>query len=142
MNEFDRFKLLIGENNFNIIKNKRILIVGVGGVGGYVLETFARSGIENITIIDNDIIDITNLNRQIISLNNNVGSNKVDVAKERILKINSKANIKPIQAFLNKDNISILDEFKFDYIVDCCDTIETKILLIKYCLKNNIKIIS
>ena len=107
MNEFDRFKLLIGENNFNIIKNKRILIVGVGGVGGYVLETLARSGIENITIIDNDIIDITNLNRQIISLNNNVGSNKVDVAKERILKINSKANIKPIQDFLNKDNISI-----------------------------------
>ena len=142
MNEFDRFKLLIGEKSFNIIKNKRILIVGVGGVGGYVLETLARSGIENITIIDNDIIDITNLNRQIISLNNNVGSNKVDVAKERILKINSKANIQPIQAFLNKDNISILDELKFDYIVDCCDTIETKILLIKYCLKNNIKIIS
>ena len=141
MNEFDRFKLLIGEKSFNIIKNKRILIVGVGGVGGYVLETLARSGIENITIIDNDIIDITNLNRQIISLNNNVGSNKVDVAKERILKINSKANIKPIQAFLNKDNISILGELKFDYIVDCCDTIETKILLIKYCLKNNIKII-
>lgn len=142
MNEFDRFKLLIGEKSFNIIKNKRILIVGVGGVGGYVLETLARSGIENITIIDNDIIDITNLNRQIISLNNNVGSNKVDVAKERILKINSKANIKPIQAFLNKDNISILGKLKFDYIVDCCDTIETKILLIKYCLKNNIKIIS
>ena len=142
MNEFDRFKLLIGENNFNIIKNKRILIVGVGGVGGYVLETLARSGIENITIIDNDIIDITNLNRQIISLNNNVGSNKVDVAKERILKINPNAKINTYMADeIENGEESIIDS-TFSYIIDAVDTVSTKLKLIERASKLNVPIIS
>lgn len=142
MKRFDRFKLLIGDNNYNLIKNKTVLIVGIGGVGGYTLESLARSGINNFIIIDNDIIDETNINRQIIALEDNIGLSKVEIAKNRVLNINSEANISAIQEFLTKDNINILNKYNIDYIVDACDTIDTKIELIKYSIDKNIKIIS
>lgn len=139
---FDRFISLINKDTFDIIKNKNILIVGIGGVGGYTFESLIRSGVNNIYIIDNDIIDITNLNRQIITDSTNINDKKVIAAKKRGLNINPKANITTFDVFLDKTNINILDNINIDYIIDCCDTIDTKVLLIEYANKNNIKIIS
>lgn len=141
MKRFERFELLVGKR-FVDIKKTTILIVGVGGVGSYALESLVRSGIENIIIIDNDTIDITNLNRQIIALEENIGCKKIEVAKKRALSINPKLHITTYDIFLNAENISILNNHRIDYIVDACDTISTKIALIKYALKTNCKIIS
>ena len=108
---FERVISLIGKNEFDKLKNIKVLIVGCGGVGGYALETLVRSGIENIDIIDFDKIDITNLNRQIITNNENINLYKVDEAKKRALSINPKININTFKLFLDKDNIDeILNE--------------------------------
>ena len=139
---FDRVISLVGKDNLNKINNTTVLIVGLGGVGGYSMETLIRSGITNLILIDYDKIDITNLNRQIITNKDNIGKLKVDVAKERILSINDKANVICHDIFLDKDNIDILDKYKIDYIVDACDSVDTKKLLIDYALDKNIKIIS
>jgi len=139
---FERTISLIGEDNFNKIQEKTILIVGLGGVGGYTTESLVRSGIKNIILIDHDNIDITNLNRQIISTSNNVGASKVDEFKKRILEINPNCNVITYQIFLDRTNYTILDNYKIDYIVDCCDSVETKKLLIDYSLDKQIKLIS
>ncbi len=138
----DRLKLMLDEESIKTITNLKVLIVGIGGVGGYALECLVRSGVENITIVDNDVVDISNLNRQIISLNSNVGQNKVDVAFKRAMDINPNIKLKTIKEFILEDNIDKLFEMKYDYIIDACDTISTKILLLKYANDFNIKIIS
>lgn len=139
----ERILKILSKEDLDKIKNLSILIVGVGGVGGYALEALVRSSVKNIIIIDKDTIDETNLNRQIIALNNNIGKSKVDEAQNRCFNINNDINIKVIETFLNKDNLkAILDEFNIDYIIDACDTVSTKIELIKYAKDNNIDIIS
>lgn len=138
----ERLETLVGENNLNIIKNLNIAIIGIGGVGGYALESLVRCGIENITIIDYDKIDATNLNRQIITNENNIGNYKVDEAIIRYKNINSKLNLKGLKERVNKDNINGLLNEKYDYIVDACDDIDAKIEIMRYAEKNNIKIIS
>ena len=137
---FDRVINLIGEKKFNLLQNKKVLIVGVGGVGGYALETLVRSGIKYIDIIDFDKIDISNLNRQVITSVNNVGNLKVDEAKKRALGINKDIIMDTFNLFLNKDNINELKDY--DYIIDACDSIDTKLELIKYSISKNIKLIS
>lgn len=140
---FDREIKLIGIDKLDLIKSKTIAIIGLGGVGGYSLETLVRSGIENLVLVDYDTIDITNLNRQIISLNSNIGESKVVVAKNRCLDIRKDLNISTVETFLNKDNLeAILDDFTIDYIIDACDTVSTKIELIKYAKNHNINIIT
>ena len=139
---FDRTISLIGEEKFNKIKEKTVLIVGLGGVGGYATESLIRSGIHNLILIDHDNIDITNLNRQIISTSKNVGNPKVEEFKKRILEINPECNIVTYNLFLDRTNSSLLDEHKIDYIIDCCDSVDTKKLLIEYTLNKNIKLIS
>jgi len=137
---FERFELLV-EDKINDIKSKKVLVVGVGGVGSYTVESLIRCGIGSITIIDNDIIDITNLNRQLMTTQNNIGESKVDVLKNRILSINPNCNVNAINIFLDDSNInSIVDDY--DYVVDACDTVKTKVSLIKICNKKNIKLIS
>ena len=138
----DRLKLILNKDIINIFKNTRVLLIGIGGVGGYALECLIRSGFKNITIVDKDVVDNSNLNRQIISLNSNLNKSKVEVAKKRCLDINPEANITTINDFILEDNINSLNLSNFDYIIDACDTITTKILLIDYCTKNNIKLIS
>lgn len=139
---FERVVSFIGEENLLKIKNKTVLVVGLGGVGGYATESLIRSGIENIILIDYDKIDNSNLNRQIITNINNIGNLKVDEAKKRILNINPSCNVITHNIFLNKDTINILDKYKIDYIIDACDSVEAKKLLIDYSLDNDIKLIS
>lgn len=137
----DRLELLIGDK-ITTLKNKCVLIIGLGGVGGYALENIVRCGIENIIIVDNDIIDITNLNRQIIALNSNIGLYKVDAWEQRIKDINPNTKVIKIKEFITKENISLLFQNKIDYLIDACDTIETKKEIIRKCLQKNIKFIS
>lgn len=139
---FERVISLVGESNYQKIKNTTVLVIGLGGVGGYAMESLIRSGIHNIILVDYDNIDITNLNRQIITNNTNIGKPKVKEAKERILSINPHCNVKTYQTFLEEKTINILTENKIDYIVDACDSVPAKKLLIKYSLDNNIKLIS
>ena len=139
--ELQRLELLVGKENVEKIKQQKVLIIGLGGVGGYVLESLARSGIETLIIIDNDIVDITNLNRQVITLQSNIGKNKVDVAKKRVLDINKNCNVVAKNIFVTEENISeIINDI--DYVVDACDTISTKKAIIRECIKKKIKFIS
>lgn len=140
---FDRLNLLIGEDNLNKIKGKTILVVGIGGVGGYTATSLVRSGVENIIIIDFDKVDISNINRQIIAYHSTIGKKKVDVMEQMLLDINPNVNITKYDTFLTPDNIDeILSNNKIDYIVDACDYVPTKKALIEYSIKNDIKIIS
>lgn len=139
---FSRVISLLGEENFSKINEKAVLVVGLGGVGGYAVEALVRSGISNLILIDYDKIDISNLNRQIITNNNNIGNDKVTVMKDRILSINPNCNVIVINTFLNDETISLLDNYHFDYIVDACDSVQAKKLLIDYALEKDIKLIS
>ena len=141
MNQFERLELLIG-NKINEIRKKNVLIIGLGGVGSYAVEALVRSGIENITIVDNDVISITNLNRQLMTYQNNIGNYKTDEIEKRILSINPNCKINKITKFVTLDNITELFNEKFDYIIDACDTVTIKIELIRISKKNNIKLIS
>ena len=139
---FERTISLIGNDNLELIKSKTVLVVGLGGVGGYVVETLIRSGIENIILVDYDTISLSNLNRQIISTRENIGNKKTLEFKKRINSINPKCNVTILDMFLERSNINVLDNYKIDYIADACDTVKTKELLIDYSTKNNIKWIS
>lgn len=142
MQQLQRLELQIGNNNINKIKNTTVAIVGLGGVGSYAVESLARSGIGKLVIIDKDIIDITNLNRQLMSLYSNIGKYKTEVWEERIRDINPNCKIIKINEFITKYNIDKILKENPDYLVDACDTIETKKELIRSCIKNKIKIIS
>ncbi len=139
---FERLEKILTKKEFVKIKSLNILLVGIGGVGGYTLEVLVRMGVENITIVDYDVIDLSNLNRQIITTRENLGNSKVLEAKKRALAINPNINITTINEKINKDNYLDLFKNHYDFVIDACDTITTKLLLIIYCLQNNIKIIS
>lgn len=139
---FSRLEALVGVDAVNYLYDRSVFVLGVGGVGGYVCEALARSGIGKIILMDSDSVDITNLNRQIIALNSTIGMKKVLAMKERILDINPMCEVVCFDTFLTKDNISILDEVSFDFLVDACDTVSTKQSIIKYCLEKNIPFIT
>ena len=139
---FDREIKLIGIDNYNKIKSKTVAVVGVGGVGGYAVEALVRAGIEDIIIVDYDVVDITNLNRQIIAFQNNIGMYKTDVIKERINNINPNCNVTIINKKLDEFNLNLLFENKIDYLIDACDTVKVKEQLIIECINKNIKHIS
>lgn len=128
---FERLITLIGEDDVNKLKKANVLIVGLGGVGGYALETLVRSGIYNLTIVDGDIVELSNLNRQIISKRDVIGRPKALVAQARTLEINPDVNLKVINEFISEDNFSLLNIDSFDYVIDACDDLNLKILLIK-----------
>lgn len=128
---FERLITLIGEDNVNKLKKANVLIVGLGGVGGYALETLVRSGIYNLTIVDGDMVELSNLNRQIISKRDVIGRPKALVAQARTLEINPDVNLKVINQFISEDNFSLLNIDSFDYVIDACDDLNLKMLLIK-----------
>jgi len=138
----NRLNKIIDDSTLNEIKSKTVLIIGLGGVGGHALESIVRMGVNNIIIVDNDIVDETNLNRQLLSLRSNIGEYKVDVARKRVLDINPNCNVITINKFIDSTNYMEVFSYNIDYVIDACDTVTTKILLIEECLNRDIKIIS
>lgn len=140
---FQRTELLLGKENLDRLKNSHILIFGVGGVGGYVVEGLVRSGIGEITVVDFDDVDITNLNRQIIATTQTVGMDKVDVIKERALSINPNIVVNSYKLkFFKSERDRIFDGKKYDYIVDAIDIITAKMDIIEIAKELKIPIIS
>ena len=140
-NQFSRTELLIGKESIERLNNAKVAIFGVGGVGSFVVESLARAGVQNFIIVDDDKVCLTNLNRQIIATYKTIGKYKVDVAKERILDINPKANVETYKEFFMPDSKEILDE-SVSYVVDSVDTVTAKIELVMRANKLNIPIIS
>lgn len=141
MKELTRLSYLIGDGT-DKLSHKTVLVLGLGGVGGYVVEALVRSGVGHIILVDYDQVDITNINRQLIALQDTVGMNKTDVWKSRIQKILPSCKVTKIQEKITNDNIDMLFDYSIDFIVDACDTITVKCLLIKGCLENHIPFIS
>ena len=142
MQNLSRLELITSKEIIKKIKEKNILLIGLGGVGGYAFETLVRSGIENITIVDGDTFEESNLNRQVLSLTSTINKNKTDVAESRAKEINPNIKIKKITKILTKENIYEINFKEYDYIIDACDTMEIKKELIKITTTNNIKFIS
>ena len=138
---FDRLEILI-DGKINLLKNKTVMVIGLGGVGGHAFESLVRSCIENIIVIDNDVIDITNLNRQALAYQSTIGKPKVEIAKKIAENINPNCQIIPLQIFLNEENIDEVFNQKIDFVIDAIDTINTKKIIIKKCIKENIPFIS
>lgn len=130
LNQFSRTELLIGKENMERLKNARVAVFGIGGVGGYTVEALARSGVGTLDLIDDDKVCLTNINRQIIATRKTVGQYKVDVAKERILDINPDATVHTYKTFYMPDTADQFDFSKYDYIVDAIDTVTGKIQLV------------
>jgi len=139
---FDRIEKFIGEEALNKIKNTTVAVIGLGGVGGYAVECLVRSGIEKIIIVDYDRVDISNINRQIISNTSNVDEYKVDEWNKRIKLINPSVDVITLNMKLDLINIDKLFDYSFDYLIDAIDDIKMKEELIRRCLINNIGIIS
>lgn len=140
-NQFSRTEMLIGKENVQKLHSKKVAVFGIGGVGSYVVEALVRAGIENFVLVDKDVVDITNLNRQIIATHNTIGMPKVEVAKKRILEINPNAKVSTYQEFFMPETEGILDN-TIDYIADCIDTVTAKIELVVRANKMGIPIIS
>ena len=139
----DKLELLIGKDNLNKIHSTKVLIVGVGGVGGECAISLVRSGIKDIVIIDYDIVDVSNINRQVVAYHSTIGKKKVDVLEGIIKDINPNCNISKYDIFLTKDNIKeVLDKEEPNFIIDCCDSKDTKKEIIRESLDRNIKFIS
>ena len=138
-----RTELLVKEEEIEKLQSANILIVGLGGVGSFAAEFLVRSGIGNLTIVDGDTVDITNINRQLPALNSTIGKNKTDVVAERILDINPEINLKKINEFLEPERMEeILTQEKFDYVLDCIDSLSPKLALIITCKRKKIKLVS
>lgn len=141
-NQFSRTESLIGKENIEKLKNSKVAIFGIGGVGSYTVEALVRAGIQNFVLVDKDVVDETNLNRQIIATTKTIGKPKVEVAKERILEINPNAKVEIYQEFFMLDTREDILSKDISYIVDCVDTVTAKIELVQRAKKLNIPIIS
>jgi tRNA threonylcarbamoyladenosine dehydratase len=139
---YERTELLLGKKNLQKLKNAKVIIFGVGGVGGYVAEMLVRTGIGNITIVDGDFVTKSNLNRQIIALNSTIGKPKVEVMKERLLDINKDLKVKALHKIFDKTNEQEFDIENYDYIVDAIDSLHQKFALIIYAKAKGVNIIS
>jgi len=142
MSKFDRTIALFGESGFKKLQDAKILIFGIGGVGGYTVEALARAGIKYFCLVDGDDVSESNINRQIIATEKTVGRPKVDVMKERMLDINSAAKIETKKLFYLPENAEEIDFEKYDYIIDAIDTVSAKLDIIEQAKKHNKKIIS
>ena len=142
---FQREEILIGKEKLQKLQQKNVAVLGIGGVGSYVIEGLARAGICNFILVDFDKVEKTNINRQIIATNEVLGKYKVDVAEKRLMDINKDIVVKKYIEFIGKENENkeLFDELKqVDYIVDAIDTVSAKIRIIEFAKNNNIKIIS
>lgn len=142
MNQFSRTELLIGKEGIEKLANSRVAIFGIGGVGGYTVEALARSGVGEFDLIDDDRICLTNINRQILATRSTVGKYKVDVAMERILDINPRAQVHVYKTFYMPDTADQFDFSVYDYVVDAIDTVTGKLQLVEQAYRTGTKIIS
>jgi tRNA A37 threonylcarbamoyladenosine dehydratase len=140
-NQFSRTQLLLGKPAIDTLNGSRVAVFGIGGVGGYVVEVLARSGVGELDLIDDDRVCLTNVNRQIFALISTVGQFKVDIAEKRIHDINPRCIVNKYQTFYLPDNADDFDLSQYDYVVDCIDTVTAKLELIKRCHKLKVPII-
>ena len=140
--EFERQALLLGESAMQKLKNAKVALFGVGGVGSYTAEALARSGVGSITLVDNDTVSLSNINRQLCALHSTVGKYKVEVVKQRLMDINPDIDIKTRCEFVLPENIEDFDLGQFDYVIDAIDTVSGKLAIIEECNKYNTPIIS
>ncbi|MBP3431337.1 MAG: ThiF family adenylyltransferase [Clostridia bacterium] len=138
----DRTKVLIGEIGVQKLEKARVAIIGVGGVGGAATTMLARAGIGNFTLVDFDVVDETNINRQFVANINTVGKLKTEVMASQIHEINPKCNVKIVSERLTVENLAKIFDESFDFVVDAIDSVQDKVELITYCVTNNIKIVS
>jgi tRNA A37 threonylcarbamoyladenosine dehydratase len=137
-----RTELLIGKDGLDKLRNSKVIVFGVGGVGSYTIEALARSGVGELIIVDDDTVCLTNLNRQVHATYKTISQSKVAVMKDRIESINRECKVITHQVFVTEENISEIIPSDVDYVVDAIDTVSAKLGLAQYCSKNNIKIIS
>lgn len=140
--QFIRTEMILNDEQFDKIKSANVLIIGLGGVGGYALEAIVRAGVGSVTICDHDTISITNLNRQLCALHSTIGKYKADVLRERMLDVNPKLKIRVINEYYNKENHEKIIDVNYDYIIDAIDSVTSKIHLICTAKEKNIPIIS
>ena len=141
--QHSRTVLLLGEEKFKKLQKAHVLIVGLGGVGGYAAEQIARAGVGKLTLIDADTVNESNINRQIIALHSTIGKNKITVLKERLIDINPEIKIHSEKLFISYENIEeIIKKIKPEYVIDAVDTLMPKVNLIKTCLEQKIPLVS
>ena len=137
----DRTRMLIGEAGIDALQHAHVLIAGVGGVGSFTAEALARAGVGTLTLLDSDVVDITNLNRQIHATQDTIGQPKVQVMAERIHAINPDITVHTIEAFLLDNTAEVLGDVQYDYMIDAVDTVTAKLSLVAYAKAHGIPII-
>lgn len=142
VNWLERTELLIGKENQGILAKANVLVVGLGGVGSFAAEFLARAGVGKLTIVDGDDIDPTNINRQLPALNSTIGKDKADVVAERLLDINPKIELTVIKKFLSPEEAYAIIDEKYDYVLDCIDSVSPKVNLIVASIRKKVKIVS
>ena len=139
----ERTELLLGQQKVQMLKEKQVLVIGLGGVGAYAAEMLCRAGIGKLTIVDGDVVQASNRNRQLIALRSNEGRKKAEIMKERLLDINPDLEIIAYSTYLKDQAIlDVVDSSNFDFVVDAIDTLAPKVFLIHYCVTKNIRIVS
>lgn len=142
LHQFSRTELSIGPEGLEVMKSSTVAVLGIGGVGSIAAEALARTGVGRIVMIDKDVVDITNINRQIHALTTTVGEPKVDLMRDRIKLINPECDAVALRMFYTEETYEQLFQYPLDYVIDASDTISYKIHLIKQCLERKIPIIS
>lgn len=128
----ERMGILVNDNGIKKLENANIFVAGCGGVGSFVIEALARAGIGRLTIVDMDVVDASNINRQLVALQSTIGKAKVQIMKERISDINPECKVNALETFINPENThDLLNEYKYDYVIDAIDTLNAKVNLVK-----------
>ena len=142
LDSLSRLRLIIGSGSIEKIKSKRVLVFGLGGVGGNVCDALVRSGIQDISIVDNDVVNVTNINRQLIANYDTIGQKKIDVLERHLKSINPNVKVSKFDCFYLPENSSDFDFEKYDYVIDAIDTVSAKIDIIFKCFSMQIPVIS
>ena len=142
MEQFIRTKLLLGDKKIEKIFNSKVAVIGLGAVGSFAVEMLARMGVGNLVLVDFDVVQESNINRQLYALHSTIDIKKTELAKKRVLDINRKCNVITFDTFVNTDTFEQIFSYKPDIVIDAIDSYNPKLRLLEYCYKNNIKIIS